>query len=1656
MRTLLATLVLLAAARAPAAEPFTFNPGDHVCIIGNGTADRMQHDGWLETFIHASLPKHNLVFRNLGFAGDELTVRLRSQDFGSPDYWLTKCQADVIFAFFGFNESFAGEAGLPKFKKDLDDFITHTLAQKYNGKSPPRLVLFSPIAHEDLKNPHLPDGKENNKRLAMYTDAMAEVAKARGVRFVDLFQLSKAKVYLSAKPATINGIHLNEDGDRVLSASIARELLGKKFVSHVDGFLTQAVAKKDDVWFRRYRTTDGYSIYGGRADLKFVDGQTNRFVAQREMEVLDVMTANRDKVIWGFADGSLQEKYSISLNPSWVWDDSNTPPFIPVITNFPGKGPNGTHLFLDGDEAIKSMTVAKGLKVNLFASEKQFPDLVNPVQMTWDAKGRLWVAVWPTYPHWKPKEPRNDKLLILEDTNGDGRADKCTVFADGLSNPTGFEFVPGGVLIAQAPDVMLLKPDKTGDKCESRERVLMGIDSADTHHTANSFAVDPGGAVYFQEGTFHHTSVETPWGPPVRNVNAGVYRFEPRTFKFETYIPFGFANPHGHVFDRWGRDIVVDGTGSQPYDAALFSGHMEYPMKHATPPQVYQQWTRPCAGIEILSSRHFPEEWQGNLLVSNVIGYQGILQYKLRDEGASFVGTEAERLLSSSDPNFRPSDIKIGPDGGIYFADWHNPIIGHMQHNLRDPSRDTTHGRIYRVTYEGRPLLKDPPIAGQPVGNLLRLLEWPEDRVRARVRQELANRTMEQLNSATRPTKPELQIPNPDEDLGALEVLWLNQARDHVAPELLYELLRAPNYRVRAAATRVLCCWRIRLEDAVERLEKLAADDHPRVRLEAIRAASFFTEPEAFEICLIAAEKPTDKYLDFVQGETRKTLEPIVRKALAAGKPNWFTTDAGHRWYVKNVETVALAKLPRNRMIALELLTRPGVSDELRKAAAADLAKFDSISEPKALLAALQVLGEEARTDHSTVYDLVRLLTAREPGELSAIRADLEALATKARSPIARQFGFVALIAADKGIDRAWALAQTSLTPLRDLLEAVPLIRDFQVRASLFPKIEPLLTTLPPSIAGMKTKDVRGRYVRIELPGDKRTLTLAEVEVWGGARNLARGATATQKNTASGGEASRAIDGNTSGAYNDHGQTHTRENTANPWWEVDLGQEWPISRVAIWNRTDGDLGKRLDGFTLQVLDNSRRVVFEKTKLPAPKASATIEVGGEAPELLIRYAAMNALTAMPGQEAAAFRAISKFLAGVSDPGYRSNRVAAVQALKRIPSNAWPTGETKPVLDALISWVRETPVPERTTPEMLDALQLADALSLTLPNDQARVARRALGELSVRVLRVGTKFEQMLFDQDRLVVQAGKRVEIVFENTDLMPHNFVIVAPGSLEEIGNMAEAAVTDPQAAAREYVPQSQKVLLASKLTQPRTSQKLGFEAPKEPGIYPYVCTHPGHWRRMYGALYVVADLEEYLADAEGYLAKHPLVAVDPLLKSNRPRKEWKLEELADALPHLGQGRSFAAGQQIFQTASCMSCHKMSGAGHEIGPDLTKLDAKLTAKEILFDILEPSAKIDEKYQSWRVETTAGKVVTGLIVGETPEVVKLIENPLASTTPIEIKKGQIAGRERVATSIMPKGLLDKLTREEILDLLAFVVARGDAKSAVYSGGHSHGH
>ena len=323
MRLISFVTVFLFATALPAAT-FELHPKEHVCLIGNALPERMQHFGWLETFIHARYPRHELVFRNLGYGGDEvngyrdLYSRMRSMDFGSQDQWLageapipqpqklnkdapvsanrfrlTNTRADVVFAFYGYNESFAGAAGVGKFKEDLDRFIKHTLAQRYNGKSPPRLVLFSPIAHENLGDPNLPDGVEDNRRLELYTRAMAEVAHADGVFFVDLFTPSRQFFDRSSGPrSTINGIHLTERGDRVVAGFAYQGLFGERPAFDKDRIekLRAAVNDKNWYWFNRYRTTDGYSTYGDRAFLRFVNGQTNYEVVQRELETIDLLT----------------------------------------------------------------------------------------------------------------------------------------------------------------------------------------------------------------------------------------------------------------------------------------------------------------------------------------------------------------------------------------------------------------------------------------------------------------------------------------------------------------------------------------------------------------------------------------------------------------------------------------------------------------------------------------------------------------------------------------------------------------------------------------------------------------------------------------------------------------------------------------------------------------------------------------------------------------------------------------------------------------------------------------------------------------------------------------------------------------------------------------------------------------------------------------------------------------------------------------------------------------------------------------------------------------------------------------------------------------------------------------------------------------------
>ena len=373
--------------------------------------------------------------------------------------------------------------------------------------------------------------------------------------------------------------------------------------------------------------------------------------------------------------------------------------------------------------ALERLRPAPGYEVNLFASEEQFPDIAKPVAMTFDARGRLWVLTSPTYPHLLPGDAPNDKLVILEDTNEDGRADKSTVFADGLHLPMGFELGDGGVYVSQEPNLMFLRDTNGDDRADERRVILHGFGTEDSHHAIHAFQWGPGGDLYFQEGTFLHSQVETPHGP-VRVENAAVFRYVPKTERLEVFVSYPFANPWGHVVDSWGQHFISDASGGANYYGTPFSGHVDYPRKQ----RPMKEWTltkvRPTGNIEFIRSRHFPDEVQGHFVINNVIGFHGTKQYRVVEDGSGFTGIEVEPLLQSTDPNFRPVAMQMGPDGALYIGDWFNPLIGHMQYSLRDPRRDVQHGRIWRVTAKGRPLRAetedprpaDPGAAREPEG----------------------------------------------------------------------------------------------------------------------------------------------------------------------------------------------------------------------------------------------------------------------------------------------------------------------------------------------------------------------------------------------------------------------------------------------------------------------------------------------------------------------------------------------------------------------------------------------------------------------------------------------------------------------------------------------------------------------------------------------------------------------------------------------------------------------------------------------------------------------------------------------------------------------------------------------------------------------------
>ncbi|MBL8825525.1 MAG: hypothetical protein JNM18_00980, partial [Planctomycetaceae bacterium] len=687
--------------------PFTLNKGERIALVGNSTAERMNLFGHWETMLHLRYPQLELVVRNFARAADEVANRQRANDYTKIDDPLAVFAPQTFICFFGFNESFAGPLAVEKFKTDYESFINE-YATKYarqDGK-PLRFMLVSPIGFESTGDPLLPDGVTENKQLQLYSDAIRAVATKRNLAFVDVYGATLAA--MNADPGrqlTINGVHLNEAGDRTLAKLLDQALFGDPQTADVDlgQFDKLRAAINDKSWhhLQDHRMVNGWYVYGGRRtwDLETFPKEYNK---------LRNMVAVRDRYVWDIAN-----KRPVAAQP----DDSKTGELFVPQTRFGeprqkySENAEGGPIIQPPDQLIASCTMPPGFALKLFADEKRFPEIAKPVQMTFDNKGRLWMSTMPSYPQWRPGDPRpSDKLVILEDTDGDGSADKSTVFYDKLHCPTGFEFFNGGVLVVDQPRLLWLKDNNGDDQADEVVHVLDGWATEDTHHTVGAFEAGPSGLVHMLEGVAMSTAVETPWGPFRNFGSSGAYVLDPRTWKIRHFNTPGYGNPWCYVFNEWGQGICGDGTGANQHWDTPLSGQ-QFTGRKGLNPVFPTEGMRPVVGSEYLVSRHFPDDVQKQFIYACVINMNGIPRWTIADDGAGYKGTRVRHdpndpktpfdLLKSTDKHFRPVDPQIGPDGALWFGDWANPLIGHMQYSQRDPNRNHTKGRVYRLVGEG-------------------------------------------------------------------------------------------------------------------------------------------------------------------------------------------------------------------------------------------------------------------------------------------------------------------------------------------------------------------------------------------------------------------------------------------------------------------------------------------------------------------------------------------------------------------------------------------------------------------------------------------------------------------------------------------------------------------------------------------------------------------------------------------------------------------------------------------------------------------------------------------------------------------------------------------------------------------------------------------
>lgn len=921
------------AANIGEAASLQLRSGERIAFVGSSLAERMNLFGYFETVLHSRFPEKEMLVRNFGWPADEVGNQQRPSNYTQIDDPMAEFSPETFVCFFGFNEHFVGgsDAQIAAFTANYRKWIDEKTAKFSKPDRPARFVLVSPIAFEDAGDPLLNSGETANKVLKKYCAAIERLAGELNYPYVDLFTRSQAAfAEESGAQHTINGVHGNELGYRVVAQQLDQQLFpGAEPIGMDDSeFHRIRAAVNDKSWLhlQDYRMLNGWYVYGGRRTW-----DTETFPG--EYQKIRRMVSVRDQFIWDLAAGKDAPEQP---------DDSKTGEvFIPDTMfgtrddAFRENREPTTLEYPTPEESIAEMSVPEGFEVQLFASEREFPEFSNPTQMTFDKKGRLWVSCMVNYPQWLPGSAKpGDKLLIFEDTDNDGKADVCKAFYDKLICPTGFEFHEDGVLVVDEPRIIFLRDTDGDDKADEMTQVIDGIATDDTHHAMGAWEWSHGGLLYMLEGVSMSTTLETPWGPFRNKGPSGAYVLDPSSWRFRHFRTPGYGNPWCMVFDRWGMGIIGDGTNAQQHWTSPLSG-FAVPTRRTLRPVFDNEGMRPAVGNDFLYSRHFPDSVQGQFTYACVINMHGMPRFNLADEDdtAGFAGKRVEDLLSSTDKFFRPVDPQIGPDGAMWFGDWCNALIGHMQYSQRDPNRDHEHGRLYRLVHKDKPLIEPELQDGKSIQELLGQLTAYESRTRYRARRELRARPQADVLAAVK-TWASGQDATAEQ---LCEAMWIQESFRSLDKQLVDRIVKQDDFHARAAVVHSVTNEILRYSDAMNLLKTAIVDAHPRVRLEAVRGLSYVQSAEAAELALGVTQLPMDYWLEYTLEHTLHALAPFADKAIES---NEFLVDAPES-LGKYYASYKLSTGPGGKAVKpLQKAEDPKLSDWRRSEAIGELARI--------------------------------------------------------------------------------------------------------------------------------------------------------------------------------------------------------------------------------------------------------------------------------------------------------------------------------------------------------------------------------------------------------------------------------------------------------------------------------------------------------------------------------------------------------------------------------------------------------------------------------------------------------------------------------------------------------------------------------------------